>query len=207
MITWLSKKHIRYTPDKKEVVLAYIAVGNASELPTKTGINGYVLHEASKAWDISTGDTYGFVDNGSDGVWNKQIVLVNPMILKGRVNTVNDLPANPEIGWMYMVGLSTDTEFQEYMYTADQRWEFIGYNTITIDSTLSDTSENPVQNKVITAALAGKQATLTLDQKPTASSTNFVNSGGIYSALAPISESDYESLPSYDLPVYFIYED
>ena len=33
----------------------------------------------------------------------------------------------------------------------------------TVDSALSTTSENPVQNKVVTAAINGKQATLTWD--------------------------------------------
>ena len=39
-----------------------------------------------------------------------------------------------------------------------------GGSSITVDSALSSTSENPVQNKVIDSALNGKQATLSTDQ-------------------------------------------
>lgn len=58
-----------------------------------------------------------------------------------------------------------------------------GGSTITIDSALSDTSTNPVQNKVIKNALNTKQDTLTFDDTPTADSTNPVTSGGVKTAL------------------------
>ena len=58
-----------------------------------------------------------------------------------------------------------------------------GGSTITIDSALSDTSTNPVQNKVIKNALDTKQDTLTFDSTPTADSTNPVTSGGVKTAL------------------------
>lgn len=40
-----------------------------------------------------------------------------------------------------------------------------GGGTITVDSALSDSSENPVQNKVINTALGGKQATIDANNK------------------------------------------
>ena len=55
---------------------------------------------------------------------------------------------------------------------------------IAVDSAISSTSENPVQNKVIKTALDAKQDSLTFDSTPTSSSTNPVTSGGIYSALS-----------------------
>lgn len=54
---------------------------------------------------------------------------------------------------------------------------------VVVDSALSSTSENPVQNKVINSALGSKQDTLTFDSTPTASSTNPVTSGGVKTAL------------------------
>ncbi len=39
-----------------------------------------------------------------------------------------------------------------------------GGSSVTVDSSLSSTSENPVQNKVINSALGGKQASLSTDQ-------------------------------------------
>lgn len=58
-----------------------------------------------------------------------------------------------------------------------------GGSTITIDSALSDTSTNPVQNKVIKNALDTKQDTLTFDNWPTTFSDNPVTSGAVRSAL------------------------
>lgn len=57
---------------------------------------------------------------------------------------------------------------------------------ITIDSAMSSSSTNPVQNKVITSELAGKQDTLTFDNFPTANSSNPVKSGGVKSATTEI---------------------
>ena len=54
---------------------------------------------------------------------------------------------------------------------------------IVIDTTLSTTSTNAVQNKAIAAALNGKQNTLTFDETPTANSNNPVRSGGIKNAI------------------------
>lgn len=65
-----------------------------------------------------------------------------------------------------------------------------GGGTSTVDAELSTTSENPVQNKAIAAAvgslsdqIANKQDALTFDNSPTSGSNNPVKSGGIYSAL------------------------
>lgn len=49
-----------------------------------------------------------------------------------------------------------------------------------IDSVLSGTSTNPVQNKVVKEALDEKQDTLTFDDTPTDGSNNPVKSNGIY---------------------------
>ena len=172
MITIISKKHIRYQDDR-DVVIAVIAVTTSSELPTRDGIDNLRLHEASRAWDISNGVVYGFT---SDGVWHEQPSggsSAGAFVIKARVDTYEDLllVSNPEPGWVYFVGYSTDTEFKEYVYTDQNVWQFVGYNSITVDSALSTTSENPVQNKVVTNAINGKQATLTTPQ------LNAVNSG------------------------------
>lgn len=86
--------------------------------------------------------------------------LVNPIVIKGRVDTLEDLYAvqNPEPGWLYFVGLETDTNLDEYVYSVDNTWDRVGTSTIAVDSALSTESENPVQNKVITSALNGKAA-------------------------------------------------
>jgi hypothetical protein len=53
----------------REVIIAEVIVGSASELPSITFFDGFELHERSRAWDVSTGDTYGLI---SDGTWVKQ---------------------------------------------------------------------------------------------------------------------------------------
>lgn len=86
--------------------------------------------------------------------------LVNPIVIKGRVDTLEDLYAvqNPEPGWLYFVGLETDTNLDEYVYSVENTWDRVGTSTIAVDSAFSTESENPVQNKVITNALNGKAA-------------------------------------------------
>lgn len=52
----------------------------------------------------------------------------------------------------------------KYKDPATEQWVEIpvgGGSGVTVDSTLSSTSENPVQNKVITSALNGKVSTTT----------------------------------------------
>ena len=63
---------------------------------------------------------------------------------------------------------STDTQYPsaKAVYTELAKKQ----NNITIDSELSSTSTNPVQNKVVNNALAGKQATLTTAQLNAANS-------------------------------------
>ena len=51
----------------------------------------------------------------------------NIQVIKGRVNTYEDLPtSNKSIGDTYFVGLVTDVDMSEYVWTADQRWEKLG---------------------------------------------------------------------------------
>lgn len=151
--------------------------------------------------------------------------IVNPMMIKGRVNSVSDLPQVAEPGWVYFVGRSDDADLREYVYTADNEWEFLGYLSIVIDSALSTTSENPVQNKVITNALNGKVDTetgkgLSSNDYTTAEKTKLAGLSNYddtevrgliatkadASILTPISESAYEALATKDKPLYFIYD-
>jgi hypothetical protein len=73
-----------------------------------------------------------------------------------------------------------------------------GGTDITVDSSLSSTSENPVQNKVINSALNGKQATITSSNKLSASlvsGLSTVATSGSYNDLsdkptAPVLSGD-----------------
>jgi len=156
MITIIARKHLRYDAQGNDIARVYISVSSSSELPAQDGIPKIIIAEASKAWDVSTGDKYGFVVGQG---WKKQATVINPMTLKGRVDSIEDLPENAEPGWVYFVGDPEEENLPEYMYTEDGKWDPIGTNSvrIDIDATLSTTSENPVQNKVITTAMVGEK--------------------------------------------------
>ena len=58
--------------------------------------------------------------------------ITNPMIIKGRVDTVEDLPTIAEIGWFYFVGLESASSYQEYCYS-ETGWEYVGVSQEGVD--------------------------------------------------------------------------
>ena len=58
--------------------------------------------------------------------------ITNPMIIKGRVDTVNDLPTEAVIGWFYFVGLESASSYEEYCYS-ENGWEYIGLSQEGVD--------------------------------------------------------------------------
>ena len=58
--------------------------------------------------------------------------ITNPIIIKGRVDTVNDLPTEAEIGWFYFVGLESASSYEEYCYS-ENGWEYIGLSQEGVD--------------------------------------------------------------------------
>lgn len=69
MITMLTRKHVRYDANGKDIAIVFISVASASELPDVDGIDDIIIHEGSGAWDISTGESYGWIDGSG---WTKQ---------------------------------------------------------------------------------------------------------------------------------------
>ena len=68
MITILKEKFVSFD-EGVSVVIAELAVDSKTELPAANGIEGRKLSPASLAWEISSGEFYGF---GSDGKWVNQ---------------------------------------------------------------------------------------------------------------------------------------
>lgn len=101
--------------------------------------------------DLSNKPKINNVELNGNKSW-ADLGLSNPMHIAGRVDTYQDLPASANEGDVYLVGLVAATEKEEYVYVSGG-WEYLGSNTIEVDSAMSTTSENPVQNKVITAAV------------------------------------------------------
>lgn len=107
------------------------------------------------------------------------------MTYGGRVDTVLDLPQTGQPNQYYFVGLVDSDNFDEYVWAEVEggtgHWDRLGSVSIVIDSQLSTTSPNPVQNAVITIALNAK-----------------VNSADLKSTVASyfpsMTEEEYEAL-------------
>lgn len=75
-----------------------------------------------------------------------------------------DIEINPEVEdgmWVYEYGLNRQTDVNCYVYDHEKKLENIddGANKTVVDSSLSSSSKNPVQNKVVNSALNGKSNT------------------------------------------------
>lgn len=106
--------------------------------PTRSRI-GKLLLELKEVIETGGGGTGGVPFTEDDR--EKLNSLTNPMLLKDRVNTKNDLYdiPNPKPGWVYLVGYEGDNDFAEYIYTDKGRWEFIGYNNIDLSNYVQKT--------------------------------------------------------------------
>ena len=96
-------------------------------------------------------------------------------------------------------GLTNKPQINSVTLQGNQSLADLGINIPSVDSAISGTSENPVQNKVIKGALDGKQNTLTFDNAPTAGSNNPVTSKGIKTALDAKQDTlTFDSAPTED---------
>lgn len=76
----------------------------------------------------------------------------------------HDIEINPDAEdgmWMIEYGLNRQTDVNYYVYDHEKKLENIddGANKTVVDSSLSSSSKNPVQNKVVNSALNGKSNT------------------------------------------------
>lgn len=79
-------------------------------------------------------------------------------------HTSCDIEINPDVEdgmWMVEYGLNRQTDVNCYVYDHEKKLENIddGANKTVVDSSLSSSSKNPVQNKVVNSALNGKSNT------------------------------------------------
>lgn len=75
-----------------------------------------------------------------------------------------DIEINPDVEdgmWVSEYGINRQTDVNCYVYDHEQKLENIddGANKTVVDSSLSSSSKNPVQNKVVNSALNGKSNT------------------------------------------------
>ena len=58
---------------------------------------------------------------------NEKVAALGKTVkLKGRVDTVSNLPSTASVGDTYFVGLDTADEFEEYVFTEQSKWERLG---------------------------------------------------------------------------------
>ena len=68
MLTILKEKFMSYNGERT-LVIAELAVDTKTELPAEDGVSGRLISHGTVAWEISTGNIYGF---GSGGKWVNQ---------------------------------------------------------------------------------------------------------------------------------------
>ena len=120
--------------------------------------------------------------------------ITNPMIIKGRVDTVNDLPIEAVIGWFYFVGLESASSYEEYCYS-ENGWEYIGltqegvdlsnyYTKKQVDTTVNElkaidnslgTRIDNVDSKASAAKIKAEEGVAKADNALTATRTNATN--------------------------------
>lgn len=146
---------------------------------------------------LANGDEYNFKDakaredlEGIDIVALKEVSPSQKPYNVGDHLTYNgviyDVIRDISIGDTLTVGTNISTSDLSELEGLRVYWEDnteYSENMITVDTELSTTSTNPVQNKIITNAINNIQNTLVIDSTPTSGSTNLVSSGGVYSYI------------------------
>ena len=120
--------------------------------------------------------------------------ITNPMVIKGRVDTVNDLPTEAVIGWFYFVGLESASSYEEYCYS-ENGWEYIGlsqegvdlsnyYTKKQVDTTVNElkaidnslgTRIDNVDSKASAAKIKAEEGVAKADNALTQASSNTTN--------------------------------
>lgn len=68
MLTILKERFMSFNGERS-IVIAELAVDSKDELPAQDGVEGRVISHGTLAWEIGTGDLYGF---SGDGKWVNQ---------------------------------------------------------------------------------------------------------------------------------------
>ena len=132
--------------------------------------------DLSNNWNLLN-NLIGSAISGSE-VDSKIATAVQELMVR-TFQIVAELPQTGTEGVMYLVLISGTSKYTAYVWENNAYRELgVIQMTITIDDELSTTSENPVQNKVITNALGGK-----------ASSSHTHSASDITSGLATVATS------------------
>jgi hypothetical protein len=150
----------------------------------------------------------GNVVNPTFKVWLNDELKSTVELVANEINYVNLPPelfaANGVIKFQYLdsayTGKIFSISFPETLdgnlsiqkngdYWFNAKYTKAGAVTITVDSELSTTSENPVQNKVITSALNDKQDKMTIDSALSTTSANPVQNKVVTGAISSANKN------------------
>ena len=107
--------------------------------------------------------------------------ITNPMIIKGRVDTVEDLPTIAEIGWFYFVGLESASSYQEYCYS-ETGWEYVGVSQEGVDlSNYYTKAQVDSKNQTLEGKIQGNTAAIASLNKDVGDSV-----AGIYTEITSV---------------------
>ena len=173
-----SKFRVTLTQKSGELIQPYIPTATCEVKISLRGERVYEYKEYEQAENVLT-----FSDNGClmVGMYELEVRIIDSEQHRLRCmyrEQVRVVASNDDI--------PTNASFETDDVQLHVQFDIAASVEITIDDALSETSENPVQNKVVTKALADKQDTLTFDSVPTKDSENPVTSGGLYVVLGDI---------------------
>lgn len=151
---------------------AYDSVGNRyNQFRVSHDGLQYLIYD--NATGVETAQQVALIDDIPDvsGFATKDEIGLLPTL---DIKVVSALPASgisSKVMYLVPSANGTNDQYDQYIYVNGQ-WERIGSGMIAVDSALSSTSSNPVQNKVIFTALSGK-----LDSTGTAAKATADGSG------------------------------
>ena len=113
--------------------------------------------------------------------------LTTTMQVKGRVDDISDLPDNASVGDVYLVGLSGDGNFEEYVCTevsgspVTPVWENLGHIKVQSDWNQSNiSSDNYIKNKPAIKAGQGENSIIEGDLAGNSSIGNYSHAEGYH---------------------------
>lgn len=128
---------------------------------------------------VETAQQVALIDDIPDvsGFATKAEISLLPTLDIKVVSTLPTSGISSKVMYLVPSANGTNDQYDQYIYVNGQ-WERIGSGMIAVDSALSSTSSNPVQNKVIFSALSGK-----LDATGTAAKATADADGNIIASI------------------------
>lgn len=139
--------------DLVDLSASNISYNNSNSGLDSTNVNNAIDELSSKKVDKEIGKVLSSNDY-TTAEKNKLAAITNPIKLKGRVDSISDLPADAETGWLYFVGIAETVDKEEYVYTEEGTWEHIGTAEVDLSNYYTKSEVNTaISNKADSTAL------------------------------------------------------